>query len=483
MIYKFLFITLLFGVANVFIGQSSNFGFSNTLDKEANETLKFVFQNENQWFIIKKSDDDKTLFAVDILDSNLTIVTKNKLKLGFDELIKVGFINNNLVFFGSYHDTKTLDNQIKVYVINKRLVVEKELSLLDLKSNGGYQPIYDVSIAPNGKYFSVIGSEAYIAKGKETIHTALYDEHFTQIFSTPMYTNLESSKRRYNVLVCNNDGYSYMLKKDRQNNQYHYYMYGFDAAGNSSHIPIHLKSRQIADMTYDLMPSGALIVGGFFSSPLTLNFEGTFIAKYESNTKSSFQKEYFLNESIVATFKSKKEIKDYGFGLDYFKVGKLKFIDDKNIILTAEHHMINKDSKNGNEDYRKGIVVTNFDENGGFKFSAPIVSEQIDSESKGYWSSHQFYGIKNQLFLMLNKLGEGAKSVKNGQANTIFPIEENVIDGAGSVTSNYPEITISAQNIGLNTTMENKSTVPVICFESKDRKSYTFGVLKIEHEE
>ncbi len=483
MMYKFLLFTLFFGVANFLFGQSSNFVFSKTIDKEATETLNFVFQNENQWYMVKKSETDKSSFSVDILDSNLNIVAKNKLKLGFDELIKVGFVNKNLVFFGSHHNAQTLENQIKGFVISSRLEVAKELSFLELKSNGGYHPQFDVSVAPNGKYFSMIGSEAYQTKGKEIIHTALYDEHFVQVFSVPMYAIQESAKRRFNVLVCNDEGYSYMLKKDRQNNQYHYYMYGFDATGNSSHFPINLKSRQIADMTYDLMPSGALIVGGFFSSPLTLNFEGAFIAKYESNTKSSFQKEYFLNENIVTTFKSKKEIKDNGFGLDYFRIGKLKYIDEKNIILTAEHHTTIKDSKNGSEDYRKGIVATNFDENGGFKFSTPIVSEQTDSESKGYWSSHQFYGINNQLYLMLNKLGEGAKSVKNGQANATFPVEENIIDGAGSVVSNYPELNITGQNIGLNTTMENKSNVPVICFESKDRKSYTFGVLKIEHEE
>jgi hypothetical protein len=483
MMYKFLLFTLFFGVANILFGQSSNFVYSKIIDKEASETLNFVFQNENQWYMIKKSETDKSSFSVDILDSNLNIVAKNKLKLGFDELIKVGFVNKNLVFFGSHHNAQTLENQIKGFVISSRLEVAKELSFLELKSNGGYHPQFDVSVAPNGKYFSMIGSEAYQIKGKEVIQTTLYDENFVQVFSVPMYTSQESSKRRFNVLVCNDEGYSYMLKKDRQNNQFSYFMYGFDAAGNSSNFPINLKSRQIADMTYDLMPSGALLVGGFFSSPLTLNFEGTFIVKYENNTKSSFQKEYFLNENIVSTFKSKKEIKDNGFGLDYFRIGKLKYIDEKNIILTAEHHTTIKDSKSGNMDYRKGIVVTNFDENGGFKFSTPIVTEQSDSESKGYWSSHQFYGIKNQLYLMLNKLSAGSKSVKNSQANATFPVEENIIDGAGSVVSNYPEINISAQNIGLNTTLENKSNVPVICFESKDRKSYTFGVLKIEHEE
>jgi hypothetical protein len=224
---------------------------------------------------------------------------------------------------------------------------------------------------------------------------------------------------------------------------------------------------------------GNLLLAGLYSSPVLFNFEGLFIAKYQEKSTATFTKEYMLNANVVETFKSKKEIKDYGFGLDYFSGSSLVFIDDKNMMLMAEHHSVIKDSKNDPEDYRKGFVLFNLDVNGGFKFSTPVITEQTDSETMGYWSSNYLLNNKGRPVVYLNRIGNGAKSAKSSeQINSGFPVESLMFDKSGAYESAYPIFELEMLHYCVNTNFNNKTNKSIICFESLDRKAYTFGILK-----
>jgi hypothetical protein len=474
---KFNALILLILPAFIMLGQAPKFSFSDVLEKESNETVRSIFEKDNQFLVVKRIEDNKTDFVFDVLDSAFHIVKSHSIKLPVTKIKKIGFVQNQLTVFGKVEDGNS--DLLKMFAINELDGTFKEETLMTLPANGGYRTSYDVAISPNRKYFSLIGSHAYMEKRKEIINVAIYDSTKSIVFEDEMLTTIETSKRRHKVLVCNNNGFNYIIKKDRVKNKNNYYIYTVSGSGNQEHAPIRLKSRQIVDAEYVLNADGELLLAGFYSSPVSFNFEGLFISKFQEKATATFTKEYFLNANVVEAFKSKKEIKDYGYGLDYFSGSSLTFIDEKNMMLIAEHHSVNKNSKNGPEDYRKGFVLFNLDVNGGFKYSTPVITEQTDGKTVGYWSSPFLLNNEGKPVVYINRIGDGAKSAKSSeQENGGLPIESMVFSKSGAFQSSYPIFEMEMLQYCLNTNFKNKTKKSIICFESLDRKAYTFGILK-----
>ncbi len=474
-----IFNTLIFLILPVLavLGQDLNFVYSDVLKKESNEIVRNLYEIENQLLVIKRIEDNKTDFVLDVLDSNLQLQFSHAVNLPITKIKKIGAIQNELVVFGELEEGPS--DLLKMYTLNIENGSFEEKTLMTLVANGGYRTSYDVAIAPNGKYFSVIGSEAYMEKRKEIINIAIYDSLHQVVYKEAKLTTIESSKRRHNVLVCNNNGFNYIIKKDRVKNKNNYYIFTISKSGIQENSSIRLKSRQIVDAEYALDVDGNLLLAGFYSSPVTFNFEGVFTAKYQEKAAATFTKEYLLNANVVEAFKSKKEIKDYGYGLDYFSGNSLVFTDDKNMMLIAEHHSVIKDGKNGPEDYRKGFVLINLDVNGGFKFSTPVVTEQTDGKTMGYWSSNYLLNNDGTPVIYINRIGNGAKSAKSStQEKSGLPVEAMVFAKSGAFESTYPVFNLEMFQYCVNTNFRNKTTKSIICFESLDRKAYTFGILK-----
>ncbi len=459
------------------IGQSPNYQFTKLMNKEQNQVVKTAFEIKQNILVVKRIEDNKTDFVLDVLDSNYMYVSSQSFKLPVTKIRKMGVIQNQLVVFGEF-ENGSLDI-LKMFVFDNTYssFVEKELMSLDAR--GGYRTNYDVSISPSGKYFSMIGSHAYKEKHKEIMSIAMYDSLQNKVFSDDILTTIESSKRRHNVLVCNDNGYNYIIKKERSKNKNNYYLYTVNSTGTKQHETVRLKSRQIVDAEYSLDAAGNLFLAGFFSSPISFNFEGLFVAKYEEKASATFTREYFFNANVVEAFRSKKEIKEYGFGLDYFSAKGLLFTSEKDMILMAEHHSVLKDAKNGPEDYRRGFVMFNLDVNGGFKYGTPVVTEQTDGKTMGYWSSNYMISFEGKPVVYINRIGDGAKSTKSSaQKNSGLPVESMVFANSGNFESSYPDFEMEMLQFCLNTNFKNKTSKTIICFERLDRKAYTFGILK-----
>lgn len=457
--------------------QNHEYTFTEVLGKEDNQIVKAVFENNYKTFIIKRIEDNKTDFVLDILDSSNKFIVSYPFQLPVSEIKKMGVVQGKLVVFGVLEEGTT--DVLKLFNIDDETGAYEEKTLSTIKARGGYRTEYDVSISPNGKYFSMIGSQAYEERHKEIINIAIYDSLQNEVYSDDMLTNLESSKRRYNVLVCNNNGLNYIVKKDRVKNKNNYYVFTISKSGEQEYTEVRLRARQIVDAEYALDVNGYLYLVGFYSSPMTFNFEGLFMAKFQETSSATFTKEYLLNANVIETFKSKKEIKDYGYGLDFFSSKNLVFSDDKNMMFMAEHHSVIKDGKNGPEDYRKGFVLFNLDVNGGFRFSTPVITEQTDGTTMGYWSSAYLLNNSGNPIVYLNRIGDGAKSAKSSeQKNSGVPIEVLVFKKSGAYESAYPQFEMPLSQYCLNSDFKNKTTKTIVCFESLDRKAFTFGILK-----
>jgi hypothetical protein len=272
-----------------------------------------------------------------------------------------------------------------------------------------------------------------------------------------------------------------LIKRDRVKSQNAYYLFTFNSAGITDHSSIRLKVRDIADMEYTLDKEGSLYIAGCYTNALIHNFEGMYIGKFESSAKSTFLKEYGFNENVIDAFKSKKDIKDFGFGLDLFKVEKLVSINDQGLVLTLEHHSVLRDSKGGAEDLRTGLVVINFDKYGGFLFAAPYLTQQTDGKTMGYWSSHESFCENDKSVIYLNKIGEGAKKL-TPQTGAGLPLERLVFDAYGTISVSNPQFRVKLQNYAINTNVKNQTDLQIICLENIDRTSYSLGVLKENNE-
>lgn len=457
--------------------QGPSFEYTKVLSKQSNEVVSSVFENDVNTFIIKRIEDNKTDIVLDLLDSNNQFITSQTFNFPITRIKKVGVVQNGLVVFGVLQEGDT--DALKIFNIDIESGTYEEKVLMKLKAIGGYRTAYDVSISPNGKYFSLIGSHAYSQKAKEIIDIAIYDSLQNEVYTDEMLTTIPSAKRRHNVLVCNNQGFNYLVKKDRIKNKNNYYVYTVSKSGEQEHGAVRLKSRQIVDAEYSLDRDGNLILAGFYSSPISFNFEGLFIMKFQETTTPTFTKEYLLNANVVEAFKSKKQIKDYGYGLDYFKCKNLTFVNEKNMMLVSEHHSVKKDGKNGPEDYRKGFVLFNIDINGGFKFSTPVITEQTDGKTMGYWSSNYLLNNDGIPVVYLNRIGDGAKSAKSSaQEQAGIPVEALMFSKSGTFESTYPKFETPLSQYCLRSGLKNKTNKSIICFESLDRKAYTFGILK-----
>ena len=72
-------------------------------------------------------------------------------------------------------------------------------------------------------------------------------------------------------------------------------------------------------------------------SPVRYNYEGFFLLKYDSDLQLIHKNQYALSEKIIKSFKSSKEIKESGFGLDKFIITDFSLDESQNHYLLAEH--------------------------------------------------------------------------------------------------------------------------------------------------
>ena len=121
---------------------------------------------------------------------------------------------------------------------------------------------------------------------------------------------------RDNKIILSNDGEIYLLKKYwKKGNNFYIYKLGQEMI---SEREIQLKNKKIAALDYFFNPQGELVLSGFYSSQIRYNYEGFFLLKYDSELNIIHKNNFFFSNKIIDEFKSSKEIKESGFGLDKF---------------------------------------------------------------------------------------------------------------------------------------------------------------------
>jgi len=462
--------------------QLSDFVWSTKINKLPTETIKKVIETSNQSvFVFKSTENGKNMVSVDFLDSNFTFLKSEIYKLEDVKVLKVELFNEQIQIFTQAYDPDLKEDLVKVYQLDSTGKLTDGKTLSKLKSRGGYHNSFNISVSPNGKYCSVLCSHAYFEKHAEKVNVVIFEKDFKEIYSAEHSSVVVSRKKRVNHSLINNNGVVYLVKKYRENKMTKYHLILFGNKTGVQHKAIRSKVRKIADMNVCLDSEGALLIGGFYSSPIRKNFEGIFALKFEENTIPSWKKEYQLGEEIIKSFKNKKEINKNGFGLDRFHVKSVGVTNNKDILIIAEHRTV---LNNGAlvEDYRKGVVVVRLSKNGGFKFVKPILTEQTDAVNAGYWSSYNVTQRRDSTFLYYNKIGGNSSKLKVAKnVGAKYHIGEVSITKEGSSIETYPAFSVDLNEYILMPKFEyDHFQKSLIGFENATQTEYKIGYIAKE---
>ena len=96
--------------------------------------------------------------------------------------------------------------------------------------------------------------------------------------------------------------------------------------------------------------------------------------KFDNDLELIHKNQYSLSENIVKTFKSSKEIKETGYGLDKFMVTNFNLDEGGNHFLLAEH-LTKLNSKKDKLWYSKGFILIKFNKNGNYIWGCPVKKE------------------------------------------------------------------------------------------------------------
>lgn len=217
---------------------------------------------------------------------------------------------------------------------------------------------------------------------------------------------LYSQKRRINIIVINNNGEAYVIKRYRESNKSKYYVLGCNTTGNVNFKEFKLSYKPIRGAQYPLNSEGDLILGGTYSFPNSSRSEGTYIAKFDIEGNMMFRKEYGFRHETMLTFTSKRTLKKEGLGLYSFRSNRL-IQQQKNYILILEHRASEANPKTGiNKEVREGLIVYSFDMEGSFVWDISLGMHQRDVSEKGYWNSFMCFNdtAKNNLLIIYNEV-------------------------------------------------------------------------------
>ena len=326
----------------------------------------YDFKNQNVLFQISKKNKFCDL-KVNLFDN----ILKNKNQ--FNILIK----NENFLCIRLFFDkiylftTRNTGNitSLKYRVIDLKSNISEAIELFSEPNKSGYPSNYIVSKKSFKDNFYVIAELPFQSGKQEDLKTITISSKMEIINQTYNKLELVFQSSRDNKIILSNDGEIYLLKKYWKNgNNFYIYKLGQEIILERE---IKLKNKKIAALDYFFNPKGELVLSGFYSSQIRYNYEGFFLLKYDSELNIIHKNNFFFSNKIIDEFKSSKEIKESGFGLDKFIIKDFSLDSLGNYFLMSEHLSKTK-VKNELVWNSNGFIVIKFNKNGNYIWGSPV---------------------------------------------------------------------------------------------------------------
>ena len=297
------------------ISQNINFSFSQKIpySKDYKPFSCFSY-NSNNILFQKKINSKSCDLKVNIFDIHLADVNHFNVILKDEKFLGIRYIFNEIYLFTSFNNGVETILKCRVLDITSNFFSPKNLFAEKNKSGYPSNFILGEKTFENKFHFLV---ELPFQNGKqEDIKTITIDNKLNIVNEVYCKFDLLFASKRNNKILLSKNGVVYLIKKYwKKGNNFNIYKLGQELI---SDVQIKLNNRKIAALDYFFNSKDELVLSGFYSSLKRFNYEGFFLLKYDENLQLVYKNQYSLTENIVQAFKSSKEVKKSGFGLDNF---------------------------------------------------------------------------------------------------------------------------------------------------------------------
>ena len=358
------------------ISQKLNLSFSQHVPYSKDyKPLSCISYKSNNILFQKKINSKSCDLKVNIFDSHLDEVNHFNVLLKDENFIAIRHIFGEIYLFTSFNNSVETILKCRVLDINSNFLPPKNLFTEKNKSGHLSNYILGEKTFENKFHFLV---ELPFQNGKrEDIRSITIDNKLNIVNEVYNKLDLLFASKRNNKVLLSNNGVVYLLKKFwKKGNHFYIYKLGQEIF---SEVQIKLNNRKIAALDYFFNSADELVIAGFYSSHIRFNYEGFFLHRYDENLNLVHKNQYLLTENIVQAFKSSKEVKESGFGLDKFIIKDFSLDSTGNYYLLSEN-IAKTTIKEETYWVSSGFFVIKFNINGNFIWGSPVPLNQQHKE-------------------------------------------------------------------------------------------------------
>ena len=337
--------------------------------------LSCISYKSNNILFQKKINSKSCDLKVNIFDSHLDEVNHFNVLLKDENFIAIRHIFGEIYLFTSFNNSVETILKCRVLDINSNFLPPKNLFTEKNKSGHVSNYILVGKTFENKFHFLV---ELPFQNGKrEDIRSITIDNKLNIVNEVYNKLDLLFASKRNNKVLLSNNGVVYLLKKFwKKGNHFYIYKLGQEIIAE---VQIKLNNRKIAALDYFFNSADELVIAGFYSSHIRFNYEGFFLHRYDENLNLVHKNQYLLTENIVQAFKSSKEVKESGFGLDKFIIKDFSLDSTGNYYLLSEN-IAKTTIKEETYWVSSGFFVIKFNINGNFIWGSPVPLNQQHKE-------------------------------------------------------------------------------------------------------
>ena len=442
-----------FFLINSFFGsyqsQGLELSFSSHYKLDQNyQSISCINHQSNHIFFQSKLKSKFCDLKVSVFGKDLEKINEINLQLDDEYFVGVRSVFDNIVLFTYKNNGNKTVLRTRYLDVKSNFLAPKDI--FSEPNISGYPSNFKIPIKTVEDQLSILVELPFQSDKNEDIKILTLNSTMDVVKEVYNKLEIKFKSKRDNRILLSNNGQPYLLKQFwKKGNHFYLYKLGQKVISEKE---IKLNQRKIAALDYFFNSKNELVLSGFYSSPVRYNYEGFFLLKFDNDLELIHKNQYSLSENIVKTFKSSKEIKETGYGLDKFMVTNFNLDEGGNHFLLAEH-LTKLNSKKDKLWYSKGFILIKFNKNGNYIWGCPVKKE-FKSENSNFVGTFSLNNNPtNQYFF--NELSN--LKLKKG-----VPPEYGILNYTG--TSN---VTFSESGICQEKAM-------AINFPGKDSEKYAF---------
>ena len=333
--------------------------------------LSCISYKSNNILFQKKINSKSCDLKVNIFNSHLDNVNHFNILLKDENFIGIRHIFGEIYLFTSFSNSVETILKCRILDITSNFLPPK--NLFTEKNKSGYTSNYILGEKTFENKFHFLVELPFQNGKREDIRSITVDNKLNIVNEVYNKLDLLFTSKRNNKILLSNNGNVYLLKKFwKKGNYFYIYKLGQEKI---SEIQIKLNNRKIAALDYFFNSADELVIAGFYSSPKRFNYEGFFLHRYDENLNLVHKNKYLLTENIVKAFKSSKEVRESGFGVDKFIITDFSLDSTGNYYLLSEN--ISKTTiKEETYWVSSGFFVIKFNVNGNYIWGSPVTLNQ-----------------------------------------------------------------------------------------------------------